>query len=82
VRTLSRKAVTLSDAEKGTELRVTSRGMHVGLAGLAEEVIRARVDLVHFPLLFYLCGGQTGFATEAHNAETSPCGHVRKQPGC
>jgi hypothetical protein len=53
MRTLSRKAVTLSDAEKQTGVRVTSRGMHVVLAGLAEEVIQTRVDLIHFPLLFY-----------------------------
>ena len=27
--------------------------MHVVLAGLAESVIQARVDLLHFPVLFY-----------------------------
>jgi len=30
-----------------------SPGMHMVLAGLAEEVIQSRVDFVHFPLLFY-----------------------------
>jgi hypothetical protein len=51
--TLSRKANTLSDTEERTGVSVVSAGMHVVLAGLAEEVIRLRVDLVHFPLLFY-----------------------------
>jgi Ion channel len=53
VRTLSRKAITLSDAEGQTGVPVISRGMHVVLAGLAEEVIQTRVDLIHFPILFY-----------------------------
>jgi hypothetical protein len=53
MRTLARKASTLSDAEERTGVSVVSAGMHVVLAGLAEEVIRLRVDLVHFPLLFY-----------------------------
>jgi hypothetical protein len=52
-RTLARKAATLSGAEKDTATPVVSTGMHVVLAGLAEEVIQARVDLIHFPLLFY-----------------------------
>jgi hypothetical protein len=53
MRTLSRKAGTLDEAERRTGVPVVSRDMHVVLAGLAEEVIQARVDLVHFPLLFY-----------------------------
>jgi hypothetical protein len=53
MRTLSRKAITLDDAERQTGVPVVSPGMHVILAGLAEEVIRSRVDLIHFPLLFY-----------------------------
>ena len=52
-RTLARKAHTLADAEESTGVSVASTGMHVILAGLAEEVIRARVDLIHFPILFY-----------------------------
>jgi hypothetical protein len=53
VRTLSRKAITLAEAEERTGVSVTSPGMHVVLAGLTEEVIQSRVDLVHFPILFY-----------------------------
>jgi hypothetical protein len=52
-RTMARKAITLADAEQKTGVRVASPDMHVILAGLAEEVIRSRVDLIHFPLLFY-----------------------------
>jgi hypothetical protein len=53
MRTLARKATTLNDAEERTGVPVVSTGMHVVLAGLAEQVIQARVDLVHFPILFY-----------------------------
>jgi hypothetical protein len=53
IRTLARKAITLADAERTTGIPVASTGMHVVLAGLTEEVIQARVDLIHFPLLFY-----------------------------
>jgi hypothetical protein len=52
-RTLARKATTLMDAGERTGVPVVSTGMHVILAGLAEEVIQLRVDLIHFPLLFY-----------------------------
>ena len=53
LRTLARKASTLQNAEQRTAVPVVSAGMHVVLAGLAEEVIQVRVDLVHFPILFY-----------------------------
>jgi hypothetical protein len=53
MRTLSRKAITLEEAERQTGVPVVSGNMHVVVAGLAEEVIQARVDLIHFPLLFY-----------------------------
>lgn len=52
-RTLARKATTLAFAEESTDVPVTSPDMHLVIAGLAEEVLRARVDLVHFPVLFY-----------------------------
>jgi hypothetical protein len=52
-RTLARKAQTLALAEEKTGVPVAAPRMHVVLAGLAEEVIRTRVDLVHFPLLIY-----------------------------
>jgi Ion channel len=53
MRTLARTAITLSDAQDRTGVPVVSPGMHPVLAGLAEEVIQSRVDLIHFPLLFY-----------------------------
>jgi hypothetical protein len=53
MRTLSRQAGTLEEAERRTGVAVASADMHVVLSGLAESVIQARVDLVHFPLLFY-----------------------------
>jgi hypothetical protein len=52
-RTLARRAMTLTDAAERTSVPVVSTGMHVILAGLAEEVIQLRVDLIHFPVLFY-----------------------------
>jgi hypothetical protein len=53
MRTLARKSATLDDAERATGVSPLSPGMHLLIAGLAEEVIRTRVDLVHFPILFY-----------------------------
>ena len=53
MRKLARKAMTLSDAEEQSRVPVVADGMHIVLTGLAEEVIQMRVDLVHFPLLFY-----------------------------
>lgn len=53
IRTLSRKAITLADAERKTGTPLASPNTHLILAGLAEEVIQSRVDLIHFPLLFY-----------------------------
>jgi hypothetical protein len=53
IRTLARKAITLNDAELSTGVPVVSAGMHVVVAGLAEQTIQCRVDLVHFPILFY-----------------------------
>lgn len=52
-RTLARKTHTLLEAEKVTGVPVVSCGMHLLVAGLAEEVIHTGVDLVHFPILFY-----------------------------
>jgi hypothetical protein len=52
IRTLSRQAGTLEEAERRTGVPVVS-DMHVVLSGLAESVIQSRVDLIHFPLLFY-----------------------------
>ena len=53
MRTLARKAATLGEAEKRTGISMASCGMHAVLAGLAEEIIRCRVEFIHFPILFY-----------------------------
>lgn len=53
IRTLARKAITLAESEERTGVSVVSANMHVIVAGLAEAVIQSRVDLIHFPLLFY-----------------------------
>jgi len=53
MRTLSRKAATLKAAGERTGIPVVSPGMHLVLSRLAEEIIQARVDLIHFPILFY-----------------------------
>lgn len=53
MRTLARKASAMAEAEQKTNVPVTSPGMHEFIAVLAEDVIRTRVDLVHFPILFY-----------------------------
>jgi hypothetical protein len=53
MRTLARKTMTLREAQEQTGTSVASTGMQILLAGLAEEVIQARVDLIHFPILFY-----------------------------
>ena len=53
MRTLARKAAVFADAEQETGVSAAAPGMHVVLAGLAEEVVRTRVDLMHSPILFY-----------------------------
>lgn len=53
MRTLARKAATLGEAEKQTGISVASCGMHTELASLAEQIIRCRVEFIHFPILFY-----------------------------
>ena len=52
-RTLARKVTTLQEAEQDTGTAVINLDMHLVLLDLAEEVITAGVDLVHFPILFY-----------------------------
>jgi hypothetical protein len=52
-RTLAHKVMILGNSEREAGVAVVSPGMHTVLAGLAEEVIRTRVDLVNFPILHY-----------------------------
>jgi hypothetical protein len=53
MRTLARKVAAIEASEQVTGVPVTSAGMQSALAGLGENVITARVDLIHFPVLFY-----------------------------
>lgn len=53
MRTLARKAITMAEAEERTGISAASCGMHAALGGLAEEIIRCRVEFIHFPILFY-----------------------------
>ena len=43
----------MAEAEERTGISAASCGMHAALGGLAEEIIRCRVEFIHFPLLFY-----------------------------
>jgi hypothetical protein len=57
LRALARRSITLADAQSDTGVPVFSPGMHTVLMELAEAVLYARVDLVHFPVLFYFYSG-------------------------
>ena len=53
MRTLARRTWTLAEAERRTEVLVVSGDAEMLLGALALEVIQTRVDLIHFPLLYY-----------------------------
>jgi hypothetical protein len=53
MRTLARRTWTLAEAERRTEVAVVSGNAEILLGALALEVIETRVDLIHFPLLYY-----------------------------
>jgi hypothetical protein len=52
-RTLARKAHAISAASQQSGVPLATEGLQVVLTVLADEVIRARVDLIHFPILLY-----------------------------
>jgi hypothetical protein len=53
MRTLARRVMTLSEADKRSGIPAVSPGTHLVLMDLAEAVIQSRVDFIHFLLLFY-----------------------------
>ncbi|MGA8027044.1 MAG: potassium channel family protein [Bryobacteraceae bacterium] len=53
MRTLARRASILANTERETGIPIISGDAHVLLSDLALEVIRTRVDFIHFPMLYY-----------------------------
>ncbi len=53
MRTLARRASVLVRAQKETGVDAISEDAQGLLGNLAESVIRARVDFIHFPLIYY-----------------------------
>jgi hypothetical protein len=81
LRTLARRASILARAEKTTGVGVVSGDAQYLLGDLALDVVRTRVDLIHFPILYYFHSDTersslpqslpylVGFATAASKAE-------------
>jgi len=53
MRTLARRASILARAEQNTSVDVVSGDAQFLLGDLALDVIRTRVDLIHFPIIYY-----------------------------
>jgi len=53
MRLLARGVSHLVDAERKTAIRLAATGSEIVLSGLARDVARARIDLVHFPIIYY-----------------------------
>jgi hypothetical protein len=53
MRTLARRASILARAEQKTGVNVVSGEAQYLLGDLALDVIRTRVDLIHFPMIYY-----------------------------
>jgi hypothetical protein len=53
IRRLARGVAHIAAAERRSGLRVCDSGSDVVLAELAREVTEARIDLVHFPIVYY-----------------------------
>ncbi len=58
VRSLARWGSTLAEAERRTGINVVSGDAQYLLGDLANDVIRARVDLIHFPIIYYFHSNQ------------------------
>ena len=52
-RNLARKAHILDSAERKSGVSIASEGFHTVMTAIAQEVIQARVDHVHFSILLY-----------------------------
>jgi Ion channel len=57
MRTLARHVSTLARAEQKTSVAVVSGEAQFLLDDLASDVIRTRVDLIHFPIIYYFYSG-------------------------
>ncbi len=57
MRTLARRASTLAKASRQTGVDIVSGDAQYLLGDLALEVIRTRVDLIHFPIIYYFHSG-------------------------
>jgi hypothetical protein len=53
MRLLARTVSTATAAEQRLGIRIVDTGSDVVLAGLARDVVRTRIDLVHFPSIYY-----------------------------
>lgn len=53
MRSLARRAAILSRAQKQTGIDAISQQSESLIAQLTEDVIRTRVDLIHYPLIYY-----------------------------
>jgi len=84
MRLLARGVFHLVEAERACGTSVASTGSDVILSSLARDVTRARIDLVHFPIVYYFAshdpnasvarwlGDLVRFAREAGSPERSP----------
>ena len=59
-RTLARRVSTLYRAQEKAGVDFLSDNVETILAELAQGVLRARVDLIHFPLIYYFHAGTEG----------------------
>lgn len=59
-RTLARRVSTLYRAQEAAGVDFLSDNVETILAELAQGVLRARVDLIHFPLIYYFHAGTEG----------------------
>jgi hypothetical protein len=53
MRTLARRTILIAQAADQTGVNVVSGEAQYLLAGLAEDIIRTGVDLIHYPIIYY-----------------------------
>ena len=63
---MARGVATLVDAENNTGLSLANTESDVFLAALARDVVRTRIDFVHFPIIYY-------FASSDKRASSAHC---------
>lgn len=57
LRSLARRTAILVEAERKTGVDVVSRGGEPLISDLADSVVQARIDFIHFPLIYYFHSG-------------------------